>query len=413
MMRSVASLVLALSVVLLGACGNGDNSTTTAQSRAESGPIAATSAVFNGPAGLEILKAKRVFEPQATILGNGMLLLTWRERGETGSNIYISVSDSGGVFGPPVRVNDEPDTVESFAHDGMRAAIALASTDKFAIAWSDSRAQIRAAISDNGGVSFASSIRLDQSGEAAYRGFPSISFDASENLHAIWIDSRFAEDFAEEPADLFYARVSNGEVTETNLTVNQEPSICGCCRTFISADDEVLSMTFRNTTADGYRDPFVINGNLDGEFSEPLSVTSPLWELNGCPMAGPILAGGEVLWHDGSTGKKLIMTSSPGDTQARRLFGDDARGDWIGRQPPRAVSTMDASSSVLLLPGQPASRLIVRRDQSWEILVADLPSWATSGAFSNGSLYLVGAPAGELNFEQRALSAQAWSQAKL
>ena len=413
MMRSFASLALALSVILLGACGNSDSSTTAPQSSAESSPNSADIVDFSVPMGLEYLKAKRVFAPQAKILGNGTLTLTWRERGETGSNIYISASDSGGKFGLAVRVNDELDTVESFAHDSMRAAIALTSTDKIAIAWSDSRAQIRAAVSNNSGISFAPSIRLDQSGEAAYRGFPSISFDSSGDLHAIWIDSRFAEDFAEEPADLFYAKVSDGDVIETNLTANQEPSICGCCRTFISADNDALSMTFRNTTADGYREPFVINGDLDGEFSHPQSVTNPLWELNGCPMAGPILADGEVLWHDGSTGKKLIMISSPGETQASRIFNDEARGEWIGRQPPRAVSTVDASSSLLLLPGQPASRLIVQLNGSWDILSDELPSWATSAALYDGTLYLVGAPGGEFNFELRAVSALAWSQATL
>jgi len=262
MMRNIPSFALALSVVLLGACGNSDRSATAAQSSVESSPNSADLVDFSAPMGLENLQAKQVFEPQATILGNGTLTLTWRERGETGSNIYISVRDSSETFGPPVRVNDEPDTVESFTHDSMRAAIALTATDKIAIAWSDSRAQIRAAVSINGGVSFAPSIRLDQSGQAAYRGFPSISFDSSGDLHAIWIDSRFADDFAEEPADLFYAKVSNWKVQETNLTSEQEPSICGCCRTFISADNDALSMTFRNTTADGYRDPFVINGDL-------------------------------------------------------------------------------------------------------------------------------------------------------
>lgn len=413
-MRSVVSLVLALSVVLLGACDDSDSSATAAaQSSVESSPNIADLGEFSIPMGLEVLQEKQVFEPQATFLGNGTLTLTWRERRDTGSNIYVSTRDSSDAFGPPVRVNDEPDTVESFTHDGMRAAIALASNDRIAIAWSDSRAQIRAAISNNGGASFTPSIRLDQSGEAAYRGFPSISFDTSGDLHAIWIDSRFAEGFAEEPADLFYAKVSNGEITEKNLTSNQEPSICGCCRTFISADNDSLYMTFRNTTAVGYRDPFVIHGNLKGEFSEPQSVTKSLWKLNGCPMAGPILADDEVLWHNGSTGKKLIMISSPGETQARRMFNDDARGDWISRLAPRAVSTMDASGSLLLLPGQPASRLIVRRNNSWEIVSTNLPSWATSAAYANGTLYVVGAPSGELNFELRPMSVQARSQAQL
>ena len=369
--------------------GSLDTTASTAESRSQL------------PVGLEFMNARRVFEPQMTYLGDGTLVLTWRESGETGSNLYSSVRSPDGAFGSPVRVNDATDTVESITLDGMRAAIAVTSDKTIAVAWSDTRAQIRVATSTNGGASFEPSIRLDQAEEPAYRGFPSIGFGQSGDLHAIWIDSRFAEDFAEEPADLYYAKVSNGAVQEKNLTANQQPSICGCCRTFINAEEDSLNITFRNTTAEGFRDPYAITTSKEGEFSEPQAVTSPLWELAGCPMAGPIFAGNEVLWHDGSTGKKLTMVSSPGQDQANRIFDDEERGNWIGRQPPRAVSTKDGTGLVLLLPGRPASRLISRGENEWHAVADDLPPWSRSGAYENGQLSLVGATGGVFQFDQR------------
>jgi hypothetical protein len=314
------------------------------------------------------------------------------------------VRSLGGEFGLPVRVNDSEETVESFAHDGMRAAIAVGSDRTVALAWSDSRAQIRAAISNDGGVSFAPSFQLDKASEPAYRGFPAISFDSMGTLHAVWIDSRFAENFAEEPADLFYSQVVDGAVTEKNLTADQEPSICGCCRTFINADSGIVKIAFRNTTADGYRDPNAISGTLDGAFAKPQPVSDPLWELNGCPMAGPIRVGDEVLWHDGSTGKKLVMTASVDARQSKRVFSEVERGDWIGRQPPRAISTHSGEATVLLIPGQPASRLIARDDIRWHGISDDMPSWAMSGAHLDGDLYLVGATGGEFHFQVRKIT---------
>ena len=232
MIRKNANLILALSALALGACSNESGPSVTAQSPTSSSADSADPSATHLPAGLEILESRQVFEPQVTFLEDSTLVLTWRERGETGSNIYASVRAPGGGFGSPVRVNDEADTVESYAHDGMRAAIAAGSGQTIAIAWTDSRAQIRAAISTNGGAGFDPSIRLDQSQEPAYRAYPAISFDSSGDLHAIWIDSRFAAGGAEEPADLYYAKVSAGDVTEKNLTAEQAPSICGCCRSF-------------------------------------------------------------------------------------------------------------------------------------------------------------------------------------
>ena len=353
---------------------------------------------------LSFLESKQIFEPQVTFLEDGTLIVIWREPGEEGSNIYVAVRNADGLFGAPVRVNDDINTVESYAHDGMRAAIAVGTGNTFAIAWADGRAQVRTATSADGGRSFQPSIRLDQSGKPAYRGYPAISFDSAGDLHAIWIDSRLAEGMAEEPADLFYAKVVNGIVAETNLTADQEPTICGCCRTFIDASKDTLTMTFRNMTAAGYRDPNTITGSPDGGFGEPQPVSDPLWELRGCPMAGPIQVGNEVLWQDGSTGKKLLMSGSVESQQSKRVFDDTERGTWKGRRPPRAVSTIVQGESVLLLPGEPESRLIARIGDNWKIVADDLPSWATSSAYDRGNLILVGAPGGNFKYQSMELS---------
>ncbi len=380
MLRLKISFVLLLSALTLSACGS-------------------ESPVSGIPAGLDSLVSKTVFEPQVTFLKDGTLVMTWRERAESGSDIFAAARTSDGKFGPPVRVNDEAGTVESYAHDGMRASIAVGSGANIAIAWADARAQIRAAISTDGGLSFGPVVRLDQAEKPAYRAYPAISFDAAGDLHAIWIDSRFAEPGAEEPADLYYAKVSEGKVAEKNLTENQIPSICGCCRTFISAEDDILTMTFRNTMVDGFRDPATISGTAAGDFSEPLAASDGLWELRGCPMAGPIVAGQEVLWNDGSTGKMLAMVSSINAPMARRVFSDEEQGEWITRRPPRAITAVDGTNPLLLVPGSPTSRLIAKNGDKWNTVANDLPPWAMSGAHEDGKLYLVGVFDGEFKFE--------------
>jgi len=393
-MKYIRNLTLfALSMLIFAACteSSGDGSLTTVSST-------------ELPAGLGFLASQKAFEPQVTILSDDSLVLTWREKSEAGSNIFASVREADGHFGDPVRINDVDDTVESYTHDGMRISIAVGAGNTIAIAWPDGRAQVRAAISNDGGKSFQPSIQLDQSDGPAYRAYPTISFDPTGTLHAIWIDSRFAENFAEEPADLFYASVKDGVVTEKNLTAEQEPSICGCCRTFIRADSESVRMTFRNTSADGFRDPNTISGTLDGEFSQPRAVSEPLWELRGCPMAGPVQANGDVLWHDGSTGKKLLMIADPDSQTATGVFNDEQRNNWIGRRPPRAISTARNQTPVLLLPGEPNSRLIAQVEREWTTIEETLPIWSTSGAYDGSVLYLVGAPGGEFHIAQYKLA---------
>ena len=350
------------------------------------------------PKGLERLLDRKVFEPQLIQDADGTLLL-WREKGAKGSNLFLSRQSADGTFALPVQVNDLAGTVGSYPLDELRAASAQGPNGELAVSWGAAGGQIRVAISSDGGRSFATSRRLDQADKPAYRGFPAIAFDADGSLHAIWIDARFApRPGAEEPADLFYAKLSRDGITELNLTETQDPSICGCCRVDLAVASDGVRATFRNTTADGYRDIFTLTVDPDGGFTTPERIGTPLWELNGCPMSGPLGTGGETLFPDGSEGRKILMSGRADDHAAEPVFTDHATTEWSLLYPPRPVATRDGSRRLLLVPGRPAGRLIERVDGAWKVLSSEVPRWATSGTYADGSLLEVGAPGGALEF---------------
>ena len=358
-----------------------------------------TPAVSEGlPKGLERLSDRKVFEPQLIQDADGTLLL-WREKGDKGSDLFLSRQNAEGAFTLPVQVNDLAGTVGSYPLDELRAASAQGPNGELAISWGAAGGEIRVAISSDGGRSFAPSLRLDQADKPAYRGFPAIAFDADGSLHAVWIDARFApKPGAEEPADLFYAKLSDAGITEVNLTEEQDPSICGCCRLDLVTASDGVRATFRNTTADGYRDIFTLSGEPGAGFTAPRQIGTPLWELNGCPMSGPLSSGEEALFPDGSGGRKILMSGREDNHPAEPVFGDHATTEWSLLYPPRPVATEDGSRQLLLVPGRPTGRLIERVDGEWKVLSSAVPKWATSATYSDGSLLVVGSPGGALQF---------------
>jgi len=160
-----------------------------------------------------------VSQPQVEATRDGGLLFVWKQRGPDGSDLFISYSD-GGSFSAPMRINDVAGSVNRSPIDEMRASVSIGPDDKVAVAWTDRGFDIRAAIGDIGGR-FEPSVKLNQTEGRVLQEFPSISFDSAGVLHAVWLDPRVAQrERAEEPADLYYARVEDGAITERNLTAD-------------------------------------------------------------------------------------------------------------------------------------------------------------------------------------------------
>ena len=273
-----------------------------------------------------------VSQPQLQAIGGEGLLLVWKQRGPDGSDLFVSYSD-GGSFSAPMRINDVAGSVNRSPIDEMRASVSIGPGDKVAVAWTDRGFDIRVAVGDIGGR-FEPAVKLNQTEGRVLQEFPSISFDAAGVIHAVWLDPRVAErERAEEPADLYYARLEDGVVTERNLTADQDSSVCGCCLPDIRVGDNGrLTITFRNTTADGYRDPFKIVETSGGHLGSPEPVSPPIWKINACPVAGPISVGERTLWFDGSTGRRRLLSSSDPDEVIEDSDDPQSLSIWYRRR---------------------------------------------------------------------------------
>jgi hypothetical protein len=298
-----------------------------------------------------------------------------------------------------VRVNDLEESVASFDLDELRPALALGPDGRLAVAWGDRAGDVRVALSRDRGASFDASIVLNQDDGDGAQSFPSIAFDPEGVLHAVWLDTRVSGTPDEEPADIYYARVRDGEVEEANLTDDDTPSVCGCCRPHIAADGSgELSVAFRNTTTDGYRDIFRVSGSLDRGFSTPRRVGPPTWELSGCPMAGPLVVGPDTLWNDASTGDRRTLVAGGLDETPRALLESGAGFRVL--YPPRRIAGDEGVDALFLVPADPAGRLIRRdADGGWEVLPGTVPRWATSAALLGGELLVAGRAGEELKVE--------------
>ena len=344
------------------------------------------------------LQGRQVYQPQLLSPDGSSLLLVWREEEAEGSNIYVARTDAAGTFLEPVRVNSKAGSVGGTDLDEIRPALAVDSDGSLAIAWGARGGNIYAAVSRDNALTFGDPIRLNQDEKRAYRGFPSIAFDVNGVLHGTWIDARDAPPRAEEPADLYLAVVEGEAVREINLTARQEASICGCCRTSLQPSGAGLVATFRNTGG-GYRDVSQISIQPDGSFNEPTALAAPMWELEGCPMAGPVNPrSDQALWMEASLGHWRLLADQKDEDFSVLLEEDD---DWMPRRPPRVLNSHDVKATDLLVPGDPHSRRLSYVNESWQATADQLPNWATSGVLLDGRLLLIGAKNGEFRFEER------------
>ncbi len=401
----VARITLVVLVAAaIAACGTRGSESDTDGVDSEGAASAGTVGVETG---LGFLRDREVQLPQFAGGDDGSVYIVWRERGaERGRDLYISRYGEGGVFASQVQINSLPGTVGGSSLDEERAGVAIGENGVIAVAWTTRRSNIRAAVSTDGGESFAPSVVLNaDEGARAYRGFVDIDVDADGIAHAAWIDARFApRRGAEEPADLYYARIEDGEVTEINLTENQVDSICSCCRIDVDVRaDNRLVLAFRNTGG-GYRDIWRMEAGPDRVFGSPARLGPPMWELRGCPVIGPLNVGAATLWSEASTGKRRILVAT--DTESDYEVVVEDTDQWAIERPPRPVVGSDPAKPLLLVPGRPNGVILRGAGMDWAIVAEEIPRWAISAAIIDGSLVVIGDLAGEFHAETRSLGSE-------
>lgn len=373
-MRRPSSSVTLICCLLLAACTSGTTASTTTTTTRES-TTTTSEPLFQLPD-----PGAAVEHVELHAIDDNEMVLAYTTRSSAGHRLWVSVIDDG-MPSQPTRVAEG---VTDIPLAEFRPSIAVSPQGKIAVAWTSLDSDVYVAISEDGGVTFGEAIRMNTE-PRGMQLLPAVTY-VGETLHGVWIDPRDAPENAEEPADLYMWTLAGDRTLETNLTDTQIPSVCGCCRPHLEARDGELWITFRNTTADGYRDPYQMTPD-----TEPIAVTPPTWQIEACPIAGPIAAGDRVIWLDGSTGHARILVSNGPEAEPDLLL--DSTTDFRITGGPRPVSGID---DLVLIPGTPESRLIRPDGGSVDL---SLPPSASTAAVHGGELVVLGVEGGRFDLE--------------
>ncbi len=336
-----------------------------------------------------LTSAKGVYQSQVLVQSDGSLLLVWVQKGLYGLDLFAARMQEDGEFSRPVRVNQH--SLNGYTGDEARPGIALGEDGTVAVVWTGGSMNIMLAVGSNYGEEFEAPVKLNQDDGRAFRTMPSVALSPDGTAHAVWLDPRSAPKGMEEPSDLYHASVKNGVVIESNLTERQASTVCGCCRPYIAIDDNNnFDIVFRNASENGYRDISRIGGTT-GSLSEPQPTSPPIWKLNACPLAGPIVSQGGTLWKDASTGSWRMLFSTDANADPAELFTDRDDLDLI--RSPRTVSGREAW---VLVGANPNSLIATYHDGEWQVVRDDLPAWAASAVVSDGQLIVIGNKGGKL-----------------
>jgi hypothetical protein len=343
-----------------------------------------------------LVSEKSVYQTQVLLQTDGSLLLVWVQKGPYDLDLFVARQNPDGAFARPLRINQRG--LNRFTGDEARPSVALGPDGAVAIAWTAVNNDIMLAVGSSYGERFDAPVKLNQDEGEAERTMPSVALSPDGVAHTVWLDPRQAPRGREEPSDLYYANVQDGAVQELNLTARQQPTVCGCCRPYIAIDDSSrLDIAFRNSDANGYRDISRISG-IGGAFGEPQPTSPPIWKLNACPSAGPIISAGGTLWKDASTGSWRLLWSTDPKVAPAELFTDQTELEMT--YSPRTVSGRE---SWVLVGAKPHGLIAEWKNGSWQVLVNGLPRWVTSAVVKDGDLILIGNEKGQLFAEIRAL----------
>jgi hypothetical protein len=240
--RTVGRLTIAISVLLLAACG----APPEPASDAAIGDLRVAGAVATLTAGVD---DERGVSAGAS---GRRVVLAWASTRDGETNIMAAVSnDGGGSFGSPVRVNH----IEGDARVNGEQPPRVAVGQDIVVVWQSRRSgasEVRLARSVDGGTSFEPAKTVHAQPVTGARGWSSVTLDAAGRAHVVWLDGR--NNPIQPPGagghshsarqDIFHAVWGAGErVTETAIATD----VCFCCKTGVAvAPDGAIYAAFRH-----------------------------------------------------------------------------------------------------------------------------------------------------------------------
>ena len=339
-LRPIAAVAFA---ILAAACSR--------QPAGGTGPAAAASGSGLGPLhALELQAAAGSAEPHLAARA-GQVVLSWVEAAGDGQALTYARLDGDRWSAPVVAARGDNWVVTAADIPAVEPV-----TDRlWAAHWRVAQAaspygyDIAIAISADAGATWSAPRLLNDDGKPAEHGFVSV-FQWGDGIGALWLDGRNAEEEEEEPAaaapetpaaapapadgagsatraggpadlppgtELRYARLgADASLLEQGVI---DELVCDCCKTDVAHASDGWLVVYRDRTPDEIRDIFVRRQTADG-WSEPVSVGTDRWRIEGCPVNGPAIAASgssvAVAWFTAAGGRPQVRLARSHDSGA-------------------------------------------------------------------------------------------------
>ena len=295
--------------------------TGAAQSPGLASPFAAAFADEPSPAPV------RSAQPNLAVDRQGRIWLSWLEaRAEGGHRFQLSSLLSSG-WSTPVTIAEG---TQFFANWADFPSVFASSSGVLAAHWLERSGRgtyaygIRVRTSPDGGRTWSAPLTPHRDNSPQEHGFVSF-FDApGVDFGLVWLDGRDMSGGHDAPAapgghgggamTLRATTLVKGQLGNDMLV---DPKVCDCCQTSAARIDGGVIVAYRDRSDREVRD-IAVSRFVNGGWTPPAAVHADTWEINACPVNGPVVA---------AIGRSVVVawyTMAGGTPRAKLAFSSDA-----------------------------------------------------------------------------------------
>ena len=263
-------------------------------------------------------------EPNLFADAKGRVWLSWLEPKPGGGHRFRLSSLVNNTWSAPMTIAEGQNFLANWADF---PSVFVASDGTMAAHWLERGAGkpygIRVQTSTDGGKKWTPAVSPHRDSVAGEYGFVSFYDAPGGGVGMVWLDGRAAGGGHGGTMALRSGVIKAGvPVDETVI----DPKVCDCCQTSTARTTDAVLVAYRDRTDKEIRDTSVARFS-NGRWSEPVTVHADNWEINGCPVNGPVItAAGNtaaVAWFTGVGNVPKTLVAFSGD--AGRTFGAPIR----------------------------------------------------------------------------------------
>lgn len=258
-------------------------------------------------------------QPSLAVDRAGRIWMSWLEPREGGGHRFRLASLQGPAWSEPITIAEGDNFIANWADI---PALFVTSSDTLVASWLErgstrSSYRIRLRTSTDGGRSWTPAVTPHRDDTPTEHGFVSFFEAPGAGVGLVWLDGRQmagGHGSGEGAMALRAATVTGGRPGEEMLI---DPKVCDCCQTSAARIDGGVIVAYRDRTDDEIRD-MSVSRFLNGSWSAPQTVHADNWQINACPVNGPVVA---------ASGRSVAVswfTAAGGTPRTEVAFSTDA-----------------------------------------------------------------------------------------